>query len=440
MKNNSSKQNKISKLLKTITTNGELKDRLIYTLFVIFIVRFLTHVSVPGISHDAITKAFGNSLQEGFFAIFNTFSGGAMERASIIALGVSPYISASIVTQMLSKIVPSIKRKAANDGAAFRRKLTQYTRYLTVLLSIIFSYGAANTLLSLHRSTPTGIIDDTLTTNPYYFYITTCVALVTGVLLLMWLGERITQNGIGNGISLIICINILSALPLRLVALIDGVDWIGSGSGQINVLTLIAAVLIFLTIIIVSIQMVLAVRNIHLDYSQRTSRRLIGGDTSNLELKVNSAGVIPVIFAQQIRVFIEGGSKAIVGIKLNDTLLTFAVFLMTLGFTFMYVELMFDTKQIAENLKQRSAFIPGVRPGNATHKYIKYILNNLNFIGGFILALLASTPILLTNTLGANTNIINGTSGIIIVGVLIETWNQLALYETSEYNDLDSAF
>ncbi|QTS83811.1 preprotein translocase subunit SecY [Coxiella endosymbiont of Amblyomma nuttalli] len=368
---------------------SELKRRLLFVLIGIVVYRLGSYIPVPGLNPARLTQIFQQHAM-GFLGMFNMFSGGALSRMTIFALGVMPYISSSIIIQMYSQISPAmqIMRKEGNAG---RRKINQYTRYGTVTLSLLQSIFMTNWLVNSGT-----VINPSLS-----FYFTAVVTLVTGTLFLMWLGEQMTEQGVGNGISLIIFASIASRFPAAVGQVFTQVQ-----QGQMSVLTLLLLIMAVVMITLIVVFFERAQRRIAINYAKRQQgRRLYAAQSSHLPLKINMAGVIPVIFAQSIILFPGAVAKFMSSVKglgwLNDVSLVlsnaqpvysviFAV--AVIFFSFFYTALVFNPKETAENLKKSGAFIPGIRPGEQTANYIDKVMTRLTLAGSIYLTVVALLP------------------------------------------------
>ena len=421
---------------------GDLYRRLIFLVLALVVYRIGTHIPVPGIDPDTLKELF-NQQQGGILGLFNMFSGGALSRFSVFALGIMPYISASIIMQMLSYVLPSLE-SLRKEGESGRRKITQYTRYGTLLLGLFQALGIAVAL-----ETQPGLVID-----PGFFFRSVCViSLVTGTMFLMWLGEQITEKGVGNGISIILLYNIVSRLPNDMANLyekfIKGATTVTNGLlGAVIILAVLLGMVVF--IIILSD----GERRISVQYSKKTQgRKLVGGQSSHIPLKVNTAGVIPVIFAGSLfsmPIVIAGfagiqpasGAGASFGQKILKVLNqnswcnfdSLGEFKYTIGlvvyivllifFAYFYTSITFNPQEIAMNMKKQGGFIPGIRPGKPTTDYLTKILNSIILLGAIGLSFVAVVPIFFSGAFGANVSF-GGTSLIIIVGVVLETLKQV---------------
>lgn len=416
-------------------TNGlsELKARLMFVIFGILVYRLGAHIPVPGLDPLKLANFF-NEQQNTIFGLFNMFSGGALSRVTVFAIGIMPYISASIMVQLFSVVVPQLEQ-IKKEGESGRRRLNQYTRYLTLVLSVFQSFGMAMWLARQHIALQPDVV----------FFFTAVVTLVTGTMFLMWLGEQITEKGIGNGISLIIFSGIVSSLPTALASLFQQVK-----EGQMQGLTLlfIGAIVVFVTGFVVFMER--GQRRIRVNYAQRTQgRKVYAAQTSHLPLKVNMAGVIPPIFASSIimlpatiaQFFSHNGHMgwlADIGLALSPghSLYLFIYAAAILFFAFFYTALVFNPRDTAENLKKSGAFIPGIRPGEQTAKYVDMVMTRLTLIGSIYLVLVCLLPQILMYTWHVPFYF-GGTSLLIIVVVIMDFVAQIQAHlMTQQYDSL----
>jgi preprotein translocase subunit SecY len=423
----------------------ELKNRIWFTIGALIVFRFLSFVPLPGVDPVALAQAYKQAASGGVLDIFNTFSGGSLERLSIIALGVMPYITASIVVQLASALAPSLAA-LKKEGESGRKKLNQYTRYGTVLLTAIQAY-----FLALTAEASTGAQGITVVLDPgMLFRITTVISVVGGTLFLMWLGEQITSRGIGNGVSLIIMAGILAQLPRSFAQMFSQVREGSMGGGTVFGV-IIGAVLIIAFISF----MERAQRRVLVQYPKRATQR--GGmqaDRSHLPLKVNTAGVIPPIFASSLLLMpltitnfmgknVQSDSAA--GdflISLNQYLAHGQPLYMLLYaagivfFCFFYVAVVFNPEETADNLKRQNGFIPGIRPGKNTAAYLDHVLTRITVIGAAYLAAICLVPEYFIARSGLPFQL-GGTSLLIIVNVTIDTITQIQSHMLAhQYGDL----
>jgi preprotein translocase subunit SecY len=420
---------KLIKTLKNIWSIEELRSKILFTLLLIFVYRLGTHVVLPGIDPTRLEE-IGRQSSGGILSLIDTFAGGAFSQASIFALGIMPYISASIFMQLMTVLVPQFQ-KMQKEGESGRKKINQWTRYLTVAVTIVQASAYVAFLRQMTQSTG-GIIPGFID----YFWLSTVVILTAGTLFVMWLGEKITDKGLGNGTSLIIMIGILARLPQSFIQELTNKS---IRSGQILVFIIEIAILV--AIIMGCILLVQGVRKIPVNYAKQIvgNRQFGGGARQFLPIKVNSAGVMPIIFAQAIMFLptlfnLSSMSQTETGKGIMNALtrhtspwymLIYSV--VVIGFTFLYTALIFNPKQIAENLKQNNGFIPGVKPGQPTADYIGAIMDKITLPGAVLLALVGILPgfaELMGVTQGFST-FFGGTSLLIMVGVILDTLQQI---------------
>ncbi len=414
--------------IKSIFIIPELRSRIIFTLSVLVIVRMGAHIPIPGVNGEVLSMAFDN-LKSGLFGLFNTFVGGAFQKASLFSLGIMPYISSSIIIQLMGSVVPYFQR-LQKEGEAGRKKITQITRYGTVMLSTMQSYGVVAVFLPSLSSNGQQAVN-----NPgLMFTFTGIVSMVTGTLFLMWLGERITERGIGNGISLIIMVGIVSAFPN---VIINEITMVQSGArGLLAEFILVGIMFLIICFVVLLTQ---GTRKIPVQYAKRVvGRKIYGGQNTHIPMRVNTAGVMPIIFAQSI-MFIPstvatflGDSDFSAGLMRwfsFDHPFYWAVFgLMIIFFTYFYTAIAFDPVQVSSTMKQQGGFIPGVRPGKKTAEYIDNILTKVTLPGSISLAFVAIFPYLLMEFMDINYDLASffgGTSLLIIVGVALDTLQQV---------------
>lgn len=409
----------------------ELRKKLAWTLFILCMYRVGVHVPVPGIDAGALSHFFA-SMQGSVFALLDMFSGGGLRNVSVFALGIMPYISASIILQLLQVVSPDIKRMAKEEGQAGRRKITQYTRYLTVAITLIQGFGIAALLEGMVSPENAPVV-----MNPgWEFRLVTIVTLTAGTILIMWLGEQITAKGIGNGISLIIFSGIVVGIPSALMRSYQLIK-----AGDMNVLFAIFIVLMMLAVTVGIVFVERAQRRIPIQYAKRQiGRKMYGGQTTHLPLRINTAGVIPPIFAQSLLLFpatVAGFSTAewlqTVVSWFQPTSIVYNVIFIALifFFCFFYTAIIFDPKDIAENLKKAGGFVPGIRPGDKTREYIDNVLTRLTLWGGIYISIISVLPMLLI----AQFNVpfyFGGTSLLILVGVAIDFMSQVESHLISQ--------
>lgn len=414
---------KFIQTLKNIWGIEELKSKIITTLSLVFIYRVLTHVVLPGIDPNRLSALSG--AKTGALGLIDAFSGGAFSQASILALGIMPYISASIFMQLMTILVPQMQ-KVQKEGESGRKKINQWTRYLTVVVTFAQAYAYVGYLKTMGK-------DAILDSFSSYFWLTTPIVLTAGTLFVMWLGEKITDKGLGNGTSLIIMIGILGRLPNSISR--EFVSKTAMGSGGILIFVIEVAILV--AIIMGLIVLVQGVRKVPVNYAKQiVGNRQFGGARQFLPLKVNSAGVMPIIFAQAI-MFLptlisytsfenkEGISKIFSDPRDFWHMLIYATIVIV--FTFLYTSLIFNPKQIADDLKRNNGFIPGVKPGQPTADFIGAVMDKITLPGAVLLAVVGILPGF-AQRLGvtqAFASFFGGTSLLIMVGVILDTLQQI---------------
>ncbi|MFI5201302.1 MAG: preprotein translocase subunit SecY, partial [Candidatus Kapaibacterium sp.] len=365
----------------------ELKDRILFTIGCLVAVRLGAHITLPGIDFTLLDKnsASSNSL----FGLYDLFVGGAFKNAAIFGLGIMPYISASIIIQLLGAVVPYFQ-KLQREGEDGRKKITQMTRVGTVLVSLGQSAGMA-VYLQKENVVAAGI-------SPFFFIITTVICLTAGCMLMMWLGEQITERGIGNGISLIIFIGIIARFPNAILTEVTMVQ-----SGQHNIIVELVLWAFFVAIVAFVVLLTQGIRKVPVQYAKRViGRKVYGGVTQHIPMRVNTAGVMPIIFAQSILFIPTTIAQFFQGSAFGDFLLkffdyrsmgysiTFAV--MIIFFTYFYTAIAFNPRDVADTMKKQGGFIPGVRPGKHTSDYIDNILTHITLPGAIFLAIVAIIP------------------------------------------------
>ena len=399
---------------------SDLKNRIIFTIFILCVYRLGTYIPLPGIDAQAL-QSLMESNQRGLLGMFNIFSGGAVSRMALFALGIMPYISSSIIIQLLTGVSETFKN-LKNQGEIGRKKITQYTRYGTVLLATVQGFGVS---VGLENS-------GTVVADPgFYFRLTTVISLVAGTIFLMWLGEQITQRGIGNGISLIIFSGIVAEIPRALVSTFE----LGrTGALSVSTILLIFSLVVFTVVFIVFIER--AVRKILINYPKRQmGTKIYGGESSHLPLKINTAGVIPAIFASALLLLPITFTNF--GFSDSDTFINFSslfsqgkplyMLLYASGiifFSFFYTSIVFNPKETAENLRKQGGYVPGIRPGERTAYYIEDILTKLTTIGAAYLTLVCLMPEFLISKYPIPFYL-GGTSVLIVVVVAMDTVSQV---------------
>jgi preprotein translocase subunit SecY len=422
----------------------ELKKRLWFTLGALILFRLLSFVPVPGIDPAAMATLY-QTQSGGILDVFNTFSGGALARFSIVALGVMPYITASIVIQ-LGATLYGPWQQLRKEGETGRKKLNQYTRYLTVAITLVQGYLAVRGLeAQVARQGIAAVVQPGL-----LFELAGTVSLVGGTLFLMWIGEQITSRGIGNGISLIIMAGIVARLPQGVAQLLEG-----SRTGSLNPIVAIGVVVLAAVLILFICFMERAQRRVLIQYPKRQTARGMQQERSHLPIKLNTAGVIPPIFASSLllmplTVLNWAGNRATPEGGASDWLITISTFLQHgspaymalygLGivfFTFFYTAVQFNSEETAENLKRHGGFIPGIRPGKATEQYFDYLLNRITVVGAAYLAFICLVPEFVAGSAGLTNLRLGGTSLLIVVNVTMDTVSQIQSHLIAhQYGDL----
>jgi preprotein translocase subunit SecY len=421
----------------------ELKKRLWFTLGALVLFRLLSFVPVPGIDPVAMNALY-QTQSGGILDVFNTFSGGALERFSIVALGVMPYITASIVVQ-LGATLYGPWQALRKEGETGRKKLNQYTRYLTVAITLVQGYLAVKGLES--QSAKQAI--QAVVMPGFLFEIAGTVSLVGGTLFLMWIGEQITSRGIGNGVSLIIMAGIVARLPQAIAQLLEG-----SRTGSLNPVIVIGVVVLAVVLILFICFMERAQRRVLIQYPKRQTARGMQQERSHLPIKLNTAGVIPPIFASSLllmplTILQWAGSRTTAESASSDWLITISTYLQHgsaaymalygLGiafFCFFYTAVQFNSEETADNLKRHGGFIPGIRPGKATEVYFDYLLNRITVVGAAYLVLICLIPEILSAQAGLNFRL-GGTSLLIVVNVTMDTVSQIQSHLIAhQYGDL----
>ncbi len=399
---------------------AELKSRVLFTLGMLAVYRIGAHIPTPGINGEELSK-FLTERGGAIMGFFDMFSGGALSRVTIFALGIMPYISASIILQLLTVVVPAIG-KIAKEGEAGRKKIIRYTRYGTVVISIIQSFGIAVGLESMSQGA-------FIQSPGWSFRLLTMITLTSGTAFIMWLGEQITERGIGNGISLIIFAGIVAGLPN---AIISSVRLIQAGELSLFFVLFLIVMMIAVVGLIVFIER--GQRKIPVQYAKRVvGRKVYGGQSTHLPLKINTSGVIPPIFASSIIMFpatvagfiaipwVQGFAKQLSpGTVIYTTLYVGMIFF----FSYFYTAIIFNPVDIADNLKKYGGYIPGIRPGQKTSEYIYKVLSRLTFVGAIYLAAVSVLPELLITKFNVPFYF-GGTSLLIVVGVALDTVSQI---------------
>lgn len=412
--------------------SGELKNRLMFLLGALIVFRIGAHIPVPGVDAAALAKLY-ESASSGILGMLNMFSGGSLERFSIFAIGIMPYISASIVVQLASEIVPSLKA-LKKEGEAGRKVITKYTRIGTVLLATLQSFGVATFVYQ----------QNVVVASQFEFYVSTVVCLVTGTMFLMWLGEQMTERGIGNGISLIITAGIVAGIPAGIVQL-----WTLTSQGSMGMPTAVGVVVGAFLLTYAVVYFEAAQRKIPVHYAKRQFGVGQSNQNTHMPFKLNMAGVIPPIFASSIILFpstllswfgsanSDGWLHKIAGWLQHGQpayILLFAASI--IFFCYFYTALVFSPKEMAENLKKSGAFVPGIRPGEQTSRYLEGVVMRLTLFGALYITIICLIPEFLTSALNVPFYL-GGTSLLILVVVTMDFSTQIASYRmTQQYESL----
>ena len=419
--------------LKNAFRIKEIRQKLFFTFCMIALVRFGSQLSVPGVDREYFSSWFSQHSGDAF-SFFSAFTGGSFEKMSIFALSVSPYITSSIIVQLLTIAIPALE-EMQKDGEDGRKKINAITRYVTVALALIESTAMT---VGFGRS---GLIPDL----NFLSGLTVVVCMTAGSAFLMWLGERITENGVGNGVSIILMINILSSVPSDMVSLYEMFI-----KGKAIAIGAVAAVIILVVILVTIVLVILlsdAKRKIPVQYAKKMQgRKMVGGQSTHIPLKVNTAGVIPVIFASSLMSIPQmviaftganvgtGVGATIIGMLSQNNWFNFSKPIYSVGlilyialiifFAYFYTSITFNPIEVADNMKKQGGFIPGIRPGKPTTDYLNKILNYVVFIGAVGLTIVVLVPIFFNGAFGASVSF-GGTSIIIIVGVVVETLKKI---------------
>lgn len=423
-------------MLETLKNAFKIKDvrrRIYYVVLMLVIVRIGSQLPIPGVDRDFFKQLFANQSNDAF-NFFNAFTGGSFETMSIFALSITPYITSSIIIQLLTIAIPKLE-EMQRDGEEGRKKMTAITRYVTIALALFQSVTMA-----------IGFGNRGWLTNMNFTSVVVAVATLTaGSAMLMWIGEQITEKGVGNGISIVLMINIVSRIPSDLVTLFDKfVKGKTIARGGLSVI-IIAAIIILVVVMVLILNG--AERRIPVQYSKKmVGRKMMGGQSSNIPLKVNTAGVIPIIFASSlmsftviIASFLNKGNGTGIGSKIlkglsssnwfnpDEPVYSIGLILyivLVIFFAYFYTSITFNPMEVADNMKKQGGFIPGIRPGKPTQEYLENILNYIIFIGAAGLTIVAVIPFFFNGVFGANVSF-GGTSIIIVVGVVLETLKQI---------------
>ncbi|MDF2654506.1 MAG: secY [Bacillota bacterium] len=411
-------------MIKTIGQAWKIADirkKIIFTLLMLFVFRLGSNIPVPGIDRDILKEVFSGNT--GLFGLFDLFSGGAFSNFTIFALSITPYVTASIILQLLTIAVPSLEA-LAKEGTEGKKKIAQYTRYLTVVLAFVQAIGLS-----------VGLFRQAVVSKDFFSITVIVLTLSAGTAFLMWLGEQINENGIGNGISLIIMAGIVSRIPSAFHQ-----TWVKLQAGEMGIVTILLFVVFALIVIVGIILIQQGQRRIPVQYAKRVvGRKMYGGQSTHIPMKVNQAGVIPVIFSLSLLQFpltvtyflpsggnftafvqkwfsLQGNPGVWIYGLLNVILIMF--------FTYFYTAVTFNPMEVANNMKANGGFIPGIRPGRSTVEYLNKVMTRITFVGAVFLAFIATLPTLISHLTPMNVSF-GGTSLLIVVGVALDTMKQL---------------
>jgi preprotein translocase subunit SecY len=410
----------------------ELKKKILFTLLMMFVYRIGSHITVPGIDVGAL-QAWTGQLDNTFLGVYDMFVGGGLSRATIFALGIMPYISASIMFQLLAAVFPTVE-KLQKEGEEGRKKLTQWTRYTTVLLCVVQAYAYSSFLQN---------IPDAVNSPGLGFAFTTVVVLTVGGVFIMWMGEQITERGLGNGMSLMIFFSIIQGFPAA-----AGRTWESVANGEIGLPALIALLVVIVGITAGVVAMTMAARKIPIQIPRKVvgRGRIREGQKSFIPLRVNSAGVMPIIFAQSI-MFVPGTfSSFFPNMAVFQTMVEWfqpgafiynAMYgLLIVFFTYFYTSIIFNPVDVADNMKRVGGFIPGIRPGKRTADYLDHILTRITLPGSVFLAIIAIVPFLIIRSMNVSlsaSSFFGGTALLIVVGVALDTLQQIESHLVSRH-------
>jgi len=408
---------------------ADLRRKLLFTIFMLLVFRFGSHIPIPGINAEEFQKAFNNLGS--LFGMVDIISGGSLKAATIFAMSITPYINSSIIMQLLTVAIPRLER-LQKEGEEGRKKIQQYVRYGTVILGF---FQASVMFISMKN------MNSLTNANPGFIeYLTIALSLTAGTAFLMWLGEQITEKGVGNGISLLIFAGIVSRAPMGMYSLYENAIGGKFGPGVLGILGLAVILVVFLAVIAAVIWVNQAERRLPVQYAKRVvGRKMYGGQSTHIPIKVNLAGVIPIIFAMSIMMF----PSTIIGLFGGDTSSGIVAFftrpdtgwgavgysvvysILIIFFTFFYAVIQFNPIEIANNLKKNGGIIPSVRPGKPTSDYISKVLGRITWFGGFFLAIVTVFPIIIGSVTGIQGIWFGGTAVLILVGVALETVKQI---------------
>lgn len=423
----------------------ELRVKIFYTLVLLAVCRLGAYISVPGIDAEAAISLFKFATGGGqnLFQLVDIFSGGAFAKMTVLALGVMPYITSSIIMQLLIALIPTLQREIRESPDQGRRKLSKWTRLATLVISLFQSALFAKFVMKVNTTSPGIIIPEVAGVQlfgfSWLFYVTVMVTMTAGTLLLMWIGEQISEKGVGNGISLIIAVGILASFPSTIGTIINQLNLESQDAGQLTFPMLVVLIALFIFIVVGTILVIQGQRRIPLQYARRiVGRHEVQGGNSHIPLKVNYAGVIPVIFASSLLMFPTTigqflGKGTWFG-QLTSYLLPgtwtymFTYVMLIIFFTYFWTATQFKPEQIASDMKKNGAFIPGIRQGKPTQDFLETTMSRITLAGAIFLAVIAILPALVGRLMGVDANIsqfFGGTSLLILVGVILDTTKQV---------------
>lgn len=431
--------------IKNLLSVEELKKKIVFTLLLLLVCRIGAYIPVPGIDGEAAAQLFKAATggSQNLFQLMDMFSGGAFAQMTIVALGVMPYISSSIILQLFVTLIPSFQREIKENYEAGRKKLGKWTRLLTVALAFFQSCLFAKYALQLAAGTPNLIAQELLTPRlfgvPWLFFLIVMCTMTAGTIMLMWIGEQITEKGIGNGISLIITVGILSSLPTTIGSIVQQLNLDSQEPGRLNFSTLVVLAFVFVSIIIGTILIIQGQRKIPLQYARRNMQSDEGQNpNAHIPLKINYAGVVPVIFASAFLMLPAtlgqfAGQGKWLGqfagwLSPGQWPYLICYVMLIIFFTYFWTATQFHPEQIASDMKRSGAFIPGVRQGRPTQDFLENTMNRITFAGAIFLAGIAVLPTLVGKILNVDATItyfFGGTSLLILVGVVLDTTKQI---------------
>ena len=432
--------------IKRICSVAELKEKIVFTLLMLVVCRIGVFIPVPGVNGEAAEMFFRQTTGGGhnLFQLVNMFSGGAFSQMTVTALGVVPYISASIIMQLIVAVLPGLQREMRENSHIGKRKIIRWTRVVTVILALFQSMLFAKFAIQNNIASPGIVLQEMLKVQafgiPCLFFVVVMITMTTGTVFLMWIGEQITEKGIGNGISLIITVNILSSLPIAVMNIIRKLNLDSQDPGEMNFSSLIVLMAVFVFVVMGTILVIQGQRKVPLQYARRVvGRREMQGTRTFIPLKINYAGVIPVIFASSLLMFPATIAQFVgVGSMFSDfasrwftpgsAFYLIVQVLLIIFFTYFWTATQFNPAQIASDMKKNGAFIPGIRQGRPTQDYLETTMNKITLLGAIFLAFIAICPIIIGRILSVDYSIsyfFGGTSILILVGVVIDTMKQI---------------